>query len=219
MSKTVSIPLGRTTAYLVNGTRPILIDCGMPGNKERIVSQLHGAGVAPSDLALIVVTHVHSDHVGSLPAMKTLSEAPVAVHTLEAEALQTGTNAALVPNSFLARAATPLLKLQKALPGAKPVLLIDGVFDLGEYGVAGEILPTPGHTPGSLSVVLKGGEAIVGDLVMGGLFRPRVPHLPMIASDVDQVRASIKALLDRGITQFYAAHGGPFTSEALRALL
>ena len=219
MSETVSIPLGRTTSYLVKGTRPILIDCGTPGNEERIVNQLHEAGVAPSDLALIVITHVHSDHVGSLPGMEVLSEAPIAVHALEAGALQTGRNAALVPNSLLARLAAPLLKLHRALPGVNPELLIDDVFDLGEYGVEGEILPTPGHTPGSLSVVLEGGVAIVGDLVMGGLFRPRVPHLPMIASDVDQVRASIKALLDRGITQFYAAHGGPFTSEALRALL
>ena len=219
MSETVSIPLGRTTSYLVKGTRPILIDCGTPGNEERIVSQLHGAGVAPSDLALIVITHVHSDHVGSLPGMEVLSEAPIAVHALEAGALQTGRNAALVPNSLLARLAAPLLKLHRALPGVNPELLIDDVFDLGEYGVEGEILPTPGHTPGSLSVVLEGGVAIVGDLVMGGLFRPRVPHLPMIASDVDQVRASIKALLDRGITQFYAAHGGPFASQALRALL
>ena len=219
MSETVSIPLGRSTAYLVKGTRPILIDCGTPGNKTRLVDQLCYAGVAPSDLALIVVTHVHSDHVGSLPAMKALSEAPVAVHALEADALQMGRNAALVPNSVLARAAIPLLKLQKPLAGVKPELMIDGVFDLREYGVIGEILPTPGHTPGSLSVVLEGGEAIVGDLVMGGLFRPHVPHLPMIASDVDQVCASIKALLDRGVTRFHAAHGGPFSPEALRALV
>ena len=219
MSEIVSIPLGRTTAYLVRETRPILIDCGTPGNEVRIVNRMRGIRIDPRDLALIVVTHVHSDHVGSLPAMKALSEAPVAVHALEAGALQTGRNAALVPNSLLARVATPFLKLQKPLPGVKPELVIDGVFDLREYGVAGEILPTPGHTLGSLSVVLEGGEAIVGDLVMGGLFRPRVPHVPMIASDVDQVRASVKALLDRGVTRFYAAHGGPFAPEALRALL
>jgi len=219
MSETVSIPLGRTTAYLVKGARPVLIDCGAPGNEERIVNQLHGADVAPSDLALIVVTHVHSDHVGSLSAIKVLSEAPVAVHVSEAGALQTGRNAALVPNSLLARVATPLLKLQKPLPSVEPELLIDGVFDLREYGVEGKILPTPGHTPGSLSVVLEGGEAIVGDLVMGGLFRPRVPHLPMIASNVNEVRTSIRALLDRGVTCFHTAHGGPFSAQALRALV
>jgi len=219
MPEIVAIRLGRTTAFLVQGKRPILIDCGAPGNGERIVNQLHGADVAPGDLALIVITHVHSDHVGSLSAIKVLSEAPVAVHALEAGALQTGRNAALVPNSLLARVVTPLLKLQKPLPSVEPELLIAGVFDLREYGVEGEILPTPGHTPGSISVVLQSGEAIIGDLVMGRLFRPRVPHVPMFASDVNEVRTSIRALLDRGVTCFHTAHGGPFTSDALRVLL
>jgi len=35
----VSIPLGRATAYVVKGTRPILVDCGTPGNEERIISK------------------------------------------------------------------------------------------------------------------------------------------------------------------------------------
>jgi len=215
----VPIRLGRATAFLIAGTRSILIDCGTPGNEQRIVKRLREAGIAPSDLALIVVTHVHSDHVGSLPAMKASSAAPVVVHALEADALRSGRSAALVPNSLLARAAGPLIRLQRLLPGVEPDLLIEGVFELAGYGVRGVIVPTPGHTPGSISVVLEGGAAIIGDLVMGGLFRPGVPHPPMIASDVDQVRASIEALLDRGVTRCYPAHGGPFTSDDLRTLL
>ena len=171
------------------------------------------------DLALIVITHVHSDHAGSLGAMKALSKAPVAVHALEADALRSGRNASLVPNSLLARLAAPLLKLQRPLPGVEPDVVIEEALDLKDYGVNGEILPTPGHTPGSLSVMLRSGEAIIGDLVMGGLFRPGVPRVPMFASDVNQVRASIRALLDRGVTRFHAAHGGPFAPQALRALL
>ena len=62
-------------------------------------------------------------------------------------------------------------------------------------------------------------KVVDGYLVMGELFRPRVPRVPMFASDVNQVRASIRALLDRGVTRFYAGHGGPFPAQALRALL
>ena len=213
------IRLGRTTTYLIRDTRPILIDCGMPGNEKRILEHLRRASVAPSELALIVITHAHRDHIGSLSALKAHTQAPVAIHARDADALRTGVSATLKPNGLLARAAAPLLRLQKPLPSVEPDILIDDIFDLRGHGVEGEILPTPGHTPGSISVVLESGEAIVGDLVMGGLLRPHVHQLPGFADDANEVKRSIQTLLNRGATHIHAAHGGPFTAQALRALL
>jgi glyoxylase-like metal-dependent hydrolase (beta-lactamase superfamily II) len=43
---------------------------------------------------------------------------------------------------------------------------------LSAFGIEGTVIPTPGHTEGSISVILPRGEAIAGDLLMGGfLFR------------------------------------------------
>ncbi len=220
MSQTiVPIRLGRTTAYVVRDTRPILIDCGMPGNEKRILEHLRQASIAPSELALIVITHAHLDHVGSLFALKEHTSAPVAIHSGDAEALRTGTTAVLRSTSVLGRVIAPLLRLQRPLPGVEPDVPIDHEFDLAGYGVRGTILPTPGHTPGSVSVLLEGGAAIVGDLVMGRPFHWRTPHTPFFAYDAAAVRRSIQRLLDGGATCFYAAHGGPFAPEALRLLL
>jgi len=41
-------------------------------------------------------------------------------------------------------------------------------YDLKEWGVEGKVLHTPGHTPGSLSVVLDNEEAILMDMLALG---------------------------------------------------
>lgn len=53
-----------------------------------------------------------------------------------------------------------------AVPADIP--LCDGM-KLNEFGVDATIMETPGHTPGSVSVFLPDGDAIVGDLLMGGI--------------------------------------------------
>ncbi len=42
-------------------------------------------------------------------------------------------------------------------------------YDLNQWGVAGKVIHTPGHTPGSLSVVLENGNAIIMDMVASGI--------------------------------------------------
>jgi glyoxylase-like metal-dependent hydrolase (beta-lactamase superfamily II) len=53
-------------------------------------------------------------------------------------------------------------------------------MDMKAFGVDGKVVCTPGHTAGSISVVLSTGEAIVGDLLMGGMFRSGQPGYPQL---------------------------------------
>ena len=82
---------------------------------------------------------------------------------------------------------------------------------------------TPGHTKGSISVLLSSGEAIVGDLLMGGwlggMFRSGQPGYPYYADDLGQIRASVKTLLDLGATKFFVGHGGPLEAGRVREWL
>ncbi len=55
-----------------------------------------------------------------------------------------------------------------AFPGVRADLALDAPLDLRPYGVAGRVEPLPGHTPGSVVVLLDSGDAVVGDLVRGG---------------------------------------------------
>jgi len=96
-------------------------------------------------------------------------------------------------------------------------------MSLQAFGVDGEVVYTPGHTAGSISVLLSSGEAIAGDLLMGGwlggMFRSGQSGYPYYADDLGQIRASVKKLLDLGATMFFVGHGGPLEAERVRAWL
>ena len=66
--------------------------------------------------------------------------------------------------------------------GVTPVIRIDTPYRLDAFGIDGTILPTPGHTRGSLSVSLATGECIAGDLINGTFLthRARSRSLPRI---------------------------------------
>lgn len=65
MSIVHALRLRYSNAYLVVGGQPILIDTGSRGDAPKIVAGCAAAGVKIRDLALILHTHVHSDHFGN----------------------------------------------------------------------------------------------------------------------------------------------------------
>ena len=54
-----------------------------------------------------------------------------------------------------------------------PDVEVDKTFCLNEFGIDAYIIHTPGHSPGSLSVVVDDEVALVGDTVFG-VFRGSV---------------------------------------------
>jgi glyoxylase-like metal-dependent hydrolase (beta-lactamase superfamily II) len=104
--------------------------------------------------------------------------------------------------------------LNSSFPSFGPDVLLDKEMSLRDYGVDGRIVFTPGHTDGSISVMLDTGEMICGDLLrggyLGGAICPTRPGYPYVAHDLQQVRASIRRLLDLKPSKIYVGHGGPF---------
>ncbi len=96
------------------------------------------------------------------------------------------------------------------------VVLGDEPLPLRGYGLAGHVLHTPGHSPGSVTVLLESGEAFVGDLAMNGFPLRRRPGLPIIAEDPEAVIRSWHRLLDAGARTIYPAHGRPFPADVMR---
>jgi hydroxyacylglutathione hydrolase len=221
MTTVTMIPLGISNAYLLRGERPVLVDSGAPGRQRQIVAALRACGLELSELALIIHTHGHTDHFGSTAALCRSTSVPTAVHEADATAMAEGRNDALRPSrtsSYPVRA----IAIRSAEAVKADVLLEDGA-SLEPYGVDARVWHTPGHTPGSISVITGSGEAVIGDALMGGHLGGFVsasrPRFHYFAHDLAAARASVRRLLDFEPRRIYVGHGGPLQPAPVRQWL
>jgi glyoxylase-like metal-dependent hydrolase (beta-lactamase superfamily II) len=209
-----TIPLGFDNCYVLKGDGVVAVDAGQPGKVEQFAAGLAAAGIAPEDVAVVVLSHGHWDHVGSARDIKSLTGAVLTMHRSEIEWLERSLTPLPPGVTAWARAVMPLCALAMPfieVPSTTVDLPIDdGGLDLGQFGIPGRVLHTPGHSPGSVSVLLDTGEAFVGDLAMNRLPLRLSPGLPIFAEDLPQVVESWKLLLSHGATEVYPAHGRPF---------
>ena len=207
------------SAYLLRGTQgSILIDSGYPDYERLVLQRCHEQGVDPQGIALILLTHAHPDHIGSAKALRELTGAPIAIHEADAEAARTGRFGRMIPRTWLGRL-TSLAASVQCFPANctfEPDILLAGDGDLSQYGLDARVLHTPGHTPGSLSVLLASGEVIVGDAIMPAFPRLSKPSYPIYADDMAQVCGSVAKLLAHNPRIIYTAHGGPLDPGDVR---
>ena len=213
------IALGFDTCYVLKGDGVIVLDAGQPNKAQAFLEGLRRASIQPDDVGLILLTHAHWDHMGSAKDMKLLTGAPLAVHEQEAtwveEAnppLPTGVGPWGRILMSLNRLLMPFFELKATSVDHR---LVEST-SLAGFGIAGDVIPTPGHSPGSVSVVLESGEAFVGDLAMNRFPLRLSPGLPIFADDLEEVLRSWRKLLAIGVTTVYPAHGEPFSAEVMR---
>ncbi|WP_254839961.1 MBL fold metallo-hydrolase [Natronomonas marina] len=66
--------------YLLDTERPAIVDSGIGTNYERVLASLETVGIAPEDLEVIALTHVHLDHAGGAGFIHAETGADVYVH-------------------------------------------------------------------------------------------------------------------------------------------
>lgn len=126
---------------LLTGPEPIVVDPGYQTQGDLLVGALAARDLAPADVATVIMTHLHSDHVSALPQ---LGEVDLWVHADELE--------------------TPHGRRQRGALDDARVHELTG--DHGEIRPGIGWIQTPGHTPGHIAVTIDtpdGLAVIAGD--------------------------------------------------------
>lgn len=156
--------------------RTILIDTGVgPASAPmpsfflkcdgQLLPRMRAQSIDPDEVDTVIITHLHADHVGwnviedDGHARLAFPRARYVVHRADWEAFHTPEAQAAFPFPFVERTIDPLERLSA-------LELIDGDRSISE---AVTVLHTPGHTPGSISVLVNsGGERALmwGDVIV-----------------------------------------------------
>ncbi|MFW6436982.1 MAG: MBL fold metallo-hydrolase [Halococcoides sp.] len=132
--------------YLIDDDRPAIVDSGIGTGVDHILDALDVIGVAPEDLAVIALTHVHLDHAGGAghliercPNAKVHVHEIGAPHVADPERLWEGTKRAVGDQIEFYRDPRPVSR-------DRIVEITDGdVIDLGTHRLLAH--HAPGHAP------------------------------------------------------------------------
>lgn len=179
----------RSTNYWVvsAGRSRLLVDLGWPGSMGQMRANLNRLDVPLREIRYGLATHYHIDHAGLAQELK---QAGMPLLVLDVQ----------VPT-------VPLMKTwTKPQDRYVDITLHDNVVIpfagsravLEQIGIAGEILPTPGHSDDSVSLLLDDGSVFTGDLTRPAFIGGEDPAV---------VLASWRLLRERGAARVYPGHG------------
>lgn len=217
------VTIGAFNRYLIHDEQWILVDTGIPHTAGRVMRTLQTLGLEPQQVKLILLTHGHIDHAGSVRELQERTGARIAIHYRDQELVETGRVVAPPMRNAAGRVVdAALARITRHMhfpPARADVVIGDEGLSLAEFGIRGRVIPTPGHTWGSVSLLLETGEAFVGDLGGAGGWRGGAPRIPPAGDDPQEIVNSWKKVLAAGATTIYPGHGPSFPAQAMREAL
>jgi glyoxylase-like metal-dependent hydrolase (beta-lactamase superfamily II) len=177
--------------YLLTGEDPILVDAGTGMHHKDVLDWLSHT-VKRNKVRRIVLTHRHYDHTGGAAALAKELKAEVLVHVDDARSVREG-DASQTLASMFGTAGHPVEVTD--LHGGEMLSTGDSNF---------EVIFTPGHTAGGISLWEKDKRVLVpGDTVfVGGVGRWDLP-----SGNYEQLVGSVKKLLSLAPQELYPGHG------------
>lgn len=203
--------IGLVNCYLIKSKKGyILVDTGGSNQRKTLQEILEREGCKPGNLDLIILTHGDFDHTGNAAYLKRVFDARIAINEYNSGMIEKGDMFwNRKSGNFLIRTIIPLFFGFDSSNRIKPDIYVDERFDLSQYGLQAKIVLLPGHSKGSLGVLMDNGDLICGDL-FENIDKVKINS---IMDDVETAKASIGKLKDMRVHIIYPGHGNAFPFE------
>lgn len=226
------LPVGKVNIYLIKVKPYTLIDAGPMTNDSLTIldEALKQEGIRLNAIEQIILTHGHGDHTGLADTLYELTRAKIYLHENDLAKAQSGywqldqdllsrlgippSEVREVIDTFRRRNQTFGSKLKYAIPVSGGEIL-----RLEDYKL--EIIPTPGHSPGSISIF----EHFTGALFSGDHFLAGITPNPVLEPDGSgywnstsrQYLKSLRDILQLQLSIIYPGHGEIFDDPDTKA--
>jgi len=203
---------GVTSAYLISGSRPCLVETGTATSAPALLRALRSLGLTPDDLATVVVTHIHLDHAGGVGQIAAaFPSAQVVVHPAGARHLVDPERLEASARRVFGASFDTLLGPMLPVASERVVTANHGDrIDLGDGRVL-DVIDSPGHAKHHVGLIdSTTGDLYTGDaagvwLVGSDSLLPATPPPDFI---LEEALHSLEAFAERSPSRLLFAHFG-----------
>lgn len=191
---------GQTRTYLIpNGDKSLLIDTDWPGTLYQFFKAIKAVGIKLSDIAYLIITHYHPDHMGLVGELQALG---IQLIVLEEQRNFIHSSDRIFEKSGFVYKPIDEQAVHYLSCEESRDFFADMNLDL-------EIVATPGHSDDSISIIHEQKRAFVGDLYTLDTVR---------GYDNPILEQSWQLLLDRDLEMIYYGHPNPSNVTGLTVI-
>lgn len=207
---------------LVDNNDVILVDCGYPNFLTLLETAIMSKNIDPKSLTKIIITHHDDDHMGALYEIKEkypnikvvaseiesdyISGKKKSLRLLQAEEMQKN-----LPEEQKQFGIEFCESLRKVKSVSVDIIVKDG--DYFDWAGGCQVISTPGHMPGHISIYLKESNSIIaGDAAVIENGKLVIAN-PQFALDIDTAEKSLEKIISMNADYYYCYHGGKYINS------